>query len=201
MRGWGCASLLREPESPHRWLCAQMHIRGSLFLVGRCLWHWTDGKRRRDCMCTFCAYTSGVWEVGWAPHDEMFMCIDSVSDCGRGWLGGAYVKNCLIRSVWTLYLEDPCMLKKPQLSMYIRLGVQGFTDVVCVFFFVGVVAMRGWGCASLLRDIVETEIRLFPTNHDFSRSRPPAGQHSRNGNSFICNKSRFFKVEAGCRAT
>ena len=39
-------------------------------------------------------------------------------------------------------------------------------------------------------NIVETEIRLFPKNHDFSKKRPPAGQHSRNGNPFISKKSR-----------
>ena len=50
-------------------------------------------------------------------------------------------------------------------------------------------------------NIVDTEIRWFSTNHDFSRSRPPAGQHSRKGNSLISRKSRFFKVEAARRAT
>merc|ERR1712110_1227096 len=50
-------------------------------------------------------------------------------------------------------------------------------------------------------NINKKEIRLFQTNRDFPRSRPPAGQHQQKRNSLISKKSRFFKVEAARRAT
>ena len=47
----------------------------------------------------------------------------------------------------------------------------------------------------------KTDLRLFPKNHDFSRSGPPAGQRGQNWPSFISKKSRFFKVGARCKCS